>query len=199
MKCSRLDEEMSAPNKEPKRHSGKDGCKEEGTRSASPMAEENGERTRGEAHRKASSDDVTTQECIVREKSGGDEEYQIMIVTLSGRIMMMNVKNNENVESVKKRVREKEGFTGWLNIMKDGKILNDTETMKSHRIIRGDCVRVTSGLLGGMKKQNHQGRNARKTKAGSHRAEGSEKVDNEIKDKQKAKGRSEEKGEGKTN
>ena len=84
---------------------------------------------------------------------------------------MINVEFTEKVKSLKEKVREKEGTGVWPRLTKNSRELNDEDTMEACKITKGDSLRVTAGLLGGMMSHSQGKKNRRRSAARSRKRE----------------------------
>ena len=84
-------------------------------------------------------------------------------------------------------MRAREGIEVWPRLTKNSRELNDEDTMESRRIAKGESIRVTEGLPGGMMSHSQNEKNRRRSRARSQRQERDEKEDMKKKQDQRIK------------
>ena len=94
-----------------------------------------------------------------------------MVCAMDGRTLLIKVESQEKVTSLKDKVREREGNDVWPRLIKSNREMNDEDTMEACKIRKGDSIRVIAGLPGGMKRQSHQERNIRRSRARGQKRE----------------------------
>ena len=76
---------------------------------------------------------------------------QIKIKTLTGKVMDINVENDESILSVKQNLQEKEGIdVSQIRLIYNGKQLADDKTLDFYKIDAGKTVHMVLTLRGGM-------------------------------------------------
>ena len=76
---------------------------------------------------------------------------QIKIKTLTGKVMDINVENDESVLALKQNLQEKEGIAvDQIKLIYNGKQLADDNSLESYKIEAGKTVHMVLTLRGGM-------------------------------------------------
>jgi len=76
---------------------------------------------------------------------------QIKIKSLTGRVMDINVENDETILALKQNLQEKEGIAvDQIRLIYNGKQLVDDKTLESYKIEAGNTIHMILTLRGGM-------------------------------------------------
>jgi ubiquitin-like protein Nedd8 len=76
---------------------------------------------------------------------------QIKIKSLTGRVMDINVENDETILALKQNLQEKEGIAvDQIRLIYNGKQLVDDKTLESYKIEAGKTIHMILTLRGGM-------------------------------------------------